>query len=273
MKTSKKGESSFEGSDTSADMENLDLYEASSKYYDIWHEEFREDIDFYLKLAAKTGGPVLELMSGTGRVLVPFAQAGYDITGVDRSPSMLDVCTTRLSFLEGDVQQRIDVVQGDVRTIKLDKKFKLVVMPFNSFLHLLETEDQVATLKNVLDHLEKGGLFSFAIFNPRLDRPVGLLRHRGTKLTAQGEVISWFESQTFDAPNERTTVHYFYDISRQDRPLRRVTSKFTLRYLFHREVVALLKQCGFELAQAYGDYEGSEFSAISERMVYVARKP
>ena len=272
MRTPRKEESSFGALDTSADMENLDLYEGSAKYYDIWHEDQQDDVKFFLDLASKTGGPVLEFMCGTGRVLIPFAQAGYDITGVDRSTAMLDGCTTKMAFLKPDEQQRIDIVQSDVRNVKLDRKFRLAFIPFNSFLHLLETKDQEAVLCNIHAHLEDGGLFSFVVFSPRLDRPEQLLRHRGTKLTPQGEVISWFESQTFDQPSQRTTVTYFYDISRQDKPVRRVTSVFTLRYLFQREAIELLVRCGFELIEVNGDYHGGPFKATSEHMLFVARK-
>jgi hypothetical protein len=120
-------------------------------------------------------------------------------------------------------------------------------VPYSSFLHLLETKDQEVALKAIRNHLDEDGLFSFAVFSPRLDRPEQLLRHRGTRLTPQGEIISWFESQIFDQPSQRTTVTYFYDISRQDKPLRRVTSVFTLRYLFHREALEMLSRCGFEV--------------------------
>lgn len=272
MRTPRKEESSFDVSGTSADVESLDLYEGTAKYYDIWHEDYHDDVQFFLGLANRTGGPVLEGMSGTGRVLMPFAQAGFDITGVDRSPAMLDQCATKVSFLRADVQQRIDMVQGDIRDVKLDRKYKLAFIPFNSFLHLLETRDQELALRNIRDHLEDGGLFSFVVFSPRLDRPEQLVRHRGTKLTRQGEVISWFESQTFDQPSQRTTVTYFYDISRQDRPVRRVTAVFTLRYLFQREALELLDRCGFEVLEVNGDYHGGPFKATSELMLFVARK-
>ncbi len=272
MRTSQKGESSFGASDTSADVESLDLYEVSAKYYDIWNEDFQDDVQFYLKLAERTGGPVLECMSGTGRVLIPFARAGLDITGVDRSPAMLDVCATKLSFEKSEVQQRVDMLQGDVRDVKLDRMFKMAFMPVNSFLHLLEQRDQEAALRNIHAHLEEGGLFSFVVFSPRLNRPEQLLRHRGTKITRQGEIISWFESQTFDQANQRTTVTYFYDISRQDKPVRRVTSVFTLRYLFHREAQELLERTGFDVLEVYGDYNGGPFKATSELMLFVARK-
>jgi SAM-dependent methyltransferase len=272
MRMSIKGESSFAGSDTSDDVENLDLYEATAKYYDIWNEDYQEDVQFYLKLAARTGGPVLECMSGTGRILIPFAREGHEITGVDRSPAMLDMCSTKIAFEKANVEARIEIVMGDIRDFKVDRKFKLAFVPFNSFLHLLETKDQEAALLNIRDHLVDGGLFSFAVFAPRLDRPEQLLRHRGTKLTHQGEIISWFEAQTFDQPNQRTTVTYFYDISRQDRPVRRITTVFTLRYLFCREATELLARCGFEVESVSGDYGGGELKSNSDLMVFVARK-
>ena len=112
MKTSKKEGISLEGSDTSNDEESMDAYEAFAKYYDIWHEDYSADIDYYLRLAEGTGGPVLECMSRTGRALIPFAQKGFNITGVDRSPAMLDMCTTRVSFQRLEVQQRINVIPG-----------------------------------------------------------------------------------------------------------------------------------------------------------------
>jgi SAM-dependent methyltransferase len=272
MRTSRKGESSLGKSATNNEVESLDEYEASAKYYDVWHADFTEDIEFYLKLAERTGGPVLELMCGTGRVLIPFAQAGYEITGVDRSPSMLDVCTAKIGFLKKEEQERIDIIQDDVRTFKAPTKFKFAFLPFNSFLHLLETEDQEIVLGNIASHLVEGGIFSFSIFNPRLDRPERLLRHRGTKLTPQGEIISWFEAQTFDTPSQKTTVHYFYDISRQDKPLRRVTTMMILRYMFYSEAIGLLSRAGFEVQEVYGDYFNSPFKNNSELMVFVCRK-
>jgi len=271
MRTSRRGESSFGASDTSAE-ENLDLYEASARYYDIWYEDFHEDIEFYLQLAERTGPPVLECMSGTGRVLVPFARAGYEITGVDRSLTMLDLCTTKVMLERPEVQHRVEVVHADVRDVRLERRFKLVFMPLNSFLHLLTVEDQERALRTVWEHLEDGGLFSFAVFSPRLDRPEHLVRHRGTRLTNQGEIISWFEAQTYEEGTQRTTLTYFYDISRQDKPVRRVTSVFTLRYLFHREALELLARNGFEVLETYGDYRGGELTATSGLMVFVARK-
>ncbi len=127
-------------------------------------------------------------------------------------------------------------------------------------------------MKNIANHLDDDGLFSFSVLNPYLERKDGVLKHRGTKLTPNGEIISWFGSQTYDPLTQRSDVHYLYDISKQDKPLRRVTTAFTLRYLFYMEAVELLERCGLKDIKLYGDYSGAPFKSTSEMMVIVSRK-
>jgi len=274
MRISRRGENCSAGSATSARVvkESLDEYDVSAKYYDIWTEDLVDDIAFYEQLAETTGSPILECMCGTGRLLIPLAKKKQKVTGVDRSTAMLDCLTAKLDLLDDETQSRIDVIHDDVRTFKTKERFKLAIIPFNSFLHLLETEDQESALNNIRKHLAGDGLLSMSVFNPKLDRAERVVRHDGTKLTAQGEIISKFECQTFDQPSQRTTVHFFYDISRQDRQLRRVTTTFTLRYLFHREAMDLLRRCGFDVLEVYGDYDFSPFKKTSDFMIFVARK-
>jgi SAM-dependent methyltransferase len=270
MTSSKRGEASSGRSDISSD-EGLDLYEIGAKYYDLWYPDI-EDYEFYRGMAERTGGPILECMCGTGRLLIPLAKEGYDITGFDLSYAMLDRLTAKLEELDEDVQERVHIGHADIRDFSCNRRYKLIFVPLNSFMHLLETEDQEAALRNIADHLDEGGLFCMSLFNPKLDRPEGLMRHRGTTTTPQGEVISKFESQTFDVPRQRTTVHYFYDVSKQDRELRRVTTAVTLRYLFHQEAVELLNRCGLEVVDTYGDHNMAPFRKGSDSMVFVARK-
>ncbi len=273
MTKSRKGNSSSARSDTSArEPEPLDEYEQSARYYDVWYEDFTEDIGFYQKLAEEEGGPILELMCGTGRVMIPLADAGFEVTGVDRSQAMLDILTAKLDLIGGRVERNIDIIEGDVRTFATSKRFKLAIVPFNSFLHLLTTEDQKAALRNISMHLDKNGVLAISVFNPKLDRPEELVRHRGTKVTSKGEIISKFEAQAFDLAERTTTVHYFYDISRQDKEFRRVTTTMTLRLLFYKELVELLEDAGFEVTATYGDYAFSPYRKSSERMTFVARK-
>jgi len=274
MRMPKKGKSSSGRSDTSSEnaRDMLDEYEQLSKYYDVWYEDYTEDIEFYRTLAERTGSPILECMCGTGRIMIPLADAGFEVTGVDKSAAMLDILSAKLDLIGGRVERNIDVIQGDVRSFKTDKRFRLAFIPFNSFLHLLTRKEQEEALENVADHMVEDGMLSISVFNPRLDRPENLMRHRGTKVTSKGEIISKFEAQTIDTSNQTTTVHYFYDISRQDREFRRVTTTMTLRFLFYQELVDLLNRCGFVLEVTYGDYAFSPYKKNSELMTFVARK-
>lgn len=88
-------------------MRTRNLYD-DARYYDALFPG-PNDLPFYQRQIAAHGGPVLELACGTGRLTVPLAAAGADITGIDRSPSMLEAARNRaardqveVSFQEGD---------------------------------------------------------------------------------------------------------------------------------------------------------------------------
>lgn len=267
---SRREEDSSGRSDISYD--EPDLYESLGKYYDVWYEDLKDDVEFYRQMAEKVGGPILECMCGTGRALIPLAEDGYEIWGFDRSHSMLDRLAAKMEQADDEVQERVRVYHADMRTFQCPRRYRLVLIPFNAFLHLLEREEQEAALRNVAEHLEDGGRFVISVFNPRLDRPEELMRHRGTKTLINGEIVSKFEAQTFDQPHHRTTVHYFIDISRQDREMRRVTACFTIRYMSYQEMVDLMEACGLEVVETYGDWHFNEFNKNSDMMVFVAKR-
>jgi SAM-dependent methyltransferase len=270
---SRRERNSSEKSDTSAEAEtNLDLYESTARYYDLQQSDFPQDTDFYLEMAERMAGPILVCMCGTGRILIPLAEAGFEVVGVDRSPAMLDECARKVDLLDPLVQSRIEIIQDDVREVSLDREFVLAIVPFNSFLHLIETSDQVNALNNIHSHLNENGLIVISVFNPDPTTPNNVVKHGGTILTDGGEILSRFESRTFDRESQTTTTHSFYDISRQDRSLRRVTVEYTLRYVFHQEMVALLERTGFDVLEVYGDYEFTPFNEDDPVMVFIARR-
>jgi SAM-dependent methyltransferase len=270
----RKGKSSSARSATSAERakDELDEYEVMAKYYDVWYEDFTEDIEFYRTLAERSGGPVLECMCGTGRVMIPLADAGFEVTGVDQSSAMLDMLSSKIELIGGKVERNIEVIEADIRSFKTPARFRFAFVPFNSFLHLLTRKEQLDALSNISAHMVEDGLLSISVFNPRLDRPENLVRHRGTKVTSKGEIISKFEAQTFDIGRMNTTVHFFYDISRQDREFRRVTTSMTIKLMTYQEMADLLDASGFALDAVYGDYSFSPYRKNSELMAFVARK-
>ena len=123
------------------------------------------DTPFYLALAqhaAARDHAVLDLACGTGRITLPLARAGIDVTGLDNAPAMLDVAR-RKAAAEG---LELTWVEADMRNFELDRLFGLIVMPYRSFLHLLTAEDQASCLTAVHRHLVPGGRFALNLFTP-----------------------------------------------------------------------------------------------------------
>lgn len=126
-----------------------------------------DDVSFYLDLAqraAAEGQAVLELACGTGRVTIPIAMAGVDITGLDNAPAMLDVARRKAEAAGADVRW----VAADMRSFELEQRFGLVIIPFRSFLHLLTETDQLACLTRVSEHLVPGGRLALNFFVPKV---------------------------------------------------------------------------------------------------------
>jgi SAM-dependent methyltransferase len=126
-----------------------------------------DDVPFYVDLARQAAGrgeAVLELACGTGRVTIPIAQAGVEVTGLDNAPAMLDVARRKAAAAGVDVRW----VLGDMRTFRLGQRFGLVIIPFRSFLHLLTDADQQACLQHVYEHLLPGGRFALNFFVQKL---------------------------------------------------------------------------------------------------------
>ncbi|HTJ84216.1 MAG TPA: class I SAM-dependent methyltransferase, partial [Polyangiaceae bacterium] len=121
---------------------------------------------FYVDRAEQSGGPVLEYGCGNGRILIPTARAGIEITGVDLSDTMLADLERRLADEPRDVRARVTVKKGDMRSLALRKKFALVTCPFNAFLHLYERSDIERFLARVKAHLAPKGRFLFDISVP-----------------------------------------------------------------------------------------------------------
>ena len=118
-------------------------------------------IAFYAALAQETGGPVLEIACGTGRVSIPIARLGLAVTGLDIVPRMLARARSKSAGLP------VRWVEGDARTFDLGERFRLIFLTGNAFQAFLTRTDQEALLERVRAHLHDDGLFAFETRNPR----------------------------------------------------------------------------------------------------------
>src|SRR5207253_2377433 len=114
--------------------------EQTAALYDTISTGLEGDVSFYVDEARNSGAPVLELGCGTGRILIPIAETGIEIVGLDAAQSMLDIARRKVAALPEETQRRIELTEGDMRHFDLGRRFSLVLIPYRAFLHLLTVE-------------------------------------------------------------------------------------------------------------------------------------
>jgi len=249
----------------------MSAYDPFARYYDADFRDYHDDLPFLHEMARRSGGLILELMCGTGRVLLPLAESGFTITGVDLSPAMLEIA--RAQVMEAGLEQRVTLLEGDVRALPLPPdSFALAFVAVNSFMHLDEVRDQLATLANVRRALNRRGLLVIDLFNPdpreiaREDNRLVLDR----EYQLDGRHVQKFVAIDSDAAAQLSRVTYLYDETAADGQLTRHTMRFTLRWLYRFELEHLLARAGFTLRNLYGSYELDDYGSGSPRMIAVA---
>lgn len=256
-----------------------DEYKFVAELYDhVVPYRNRQDISFFVTAAQVSRGPVLEIGCGTGRVLIPTAQAGIDIVGLDLSSHMLKVCQERLQRESGEVQSRVQLRQADMRQFELGCTFKLVTMPFRPFQHLTIVGDQLSCLACIHRHLDRDGKLILDLFNPSLDAlvsdNVGEMGEEPEFILPDGRrVVRRHKISSKDRFNQINYTELIYYVTHPDGQKERLVHSFSMRYLFRFEAEHLLARCGFELEQVYAGYDKSIYGTkYPGELVLVARK-
>ena len=241
-------------------------YDALAELYDLQYRHYRDDLPFYTRLADDYGGPVLELGAGTARVSAALARAGHEVVALEPSSEMIKRGQKRLT--EANLTN-VTYVQGDMRSVQLERQFPLVIAPFNTLMHLYTLPDQNAALQTVRAHLAPGGRFAFDLYTPNFNE-LGVLRLEPEWAHVGGESGELFLLQTHDPDSQTLTSHYFLDMTDDTGVLRRQRSILTQRYFYRFELERALAQNGFGHCQVYGDFDRSQFYASAPHLVVVA---
>lgn len=239
-----------------------------AEFYDLVYDPLSSDADWCRVLAARNGGPVLELGCGSGRIAVPLAADGHRVVGLDRSPAML--ARARARATRAGVE--LELHEADVRDFSLDEAFPLVLMVLNTFL-MLEPKDRLACLARAREHLAEGGRFALHVFQPdpaKVAGYEGAVVEEGTFETESGSRVTAFTSTR--ATVDRSTFSWICDEVGEDRVVRRYSRTTTLHYLYRREAELLFAAAGFSIESIEGDYDGSPADERSPRLLVVARR-
>lgn len=250
-----------------------DQYDQLAPLYDLIHAGVRDDIPFYLAMAVETGGPVLELGCGSGRTLVPLAEAGYDVIGLDSSGAMLERARARLG--RSPSGERVRLVHGDMTGFDLQATFPLITVPFHTWMHLTTRQAQLAALASIRRHLEPDGRLVIHLPAPativEAEHDGALVLENSLTDPETGETVLQFSTTRLDEELQLYDVTWIYDRIAADGTVRRLVLPMMLHYLFPHQADLLLQQSGLAVVALWGDYDCSPYSDESAHLIIVAQ--
>jgi SAM-dependent methyltransferase len=257
---------------------------ALARLYDVDLLDDPGDLDLYLALAARGSGPVLELAAGTGRLAVPLAAAGHNVTAVDIDPAMLArlrrrAATAAASAGDAAVERRLEVVEADLRDLRLPTagSFTLAFIALNSLFLLPAREDQRKAFQTLARHLAPGGLAVVDVWLPngddlaRFDGRMSLEYDRPDPET--GRLVTKVAAARHDASTGVVSLTTIYEEGRQGEPAARYVRYDDLRLVSAAELADFAAAAALEVETIAGDYELGALAAGGDRAILIGRRP
>lgn len=249
---------------------------ALARYYDLDTSAEIEDVEMYLALAAASDGPILELAAGSGRISVPLAAAGHRVTGVDLDPAMLDRARSRWAAHDGGAGGgSLDLVEADMTMVALTERFGLVMLAFNGMFVLSDRSAQEQAMQTIVTHLAPDGR---AVIDVWLPAPEDLVLYDGRLVNdwvrenpETGNQVAKMTSARYSPATGTATLDTFFDEWQQTETPQRTHRRDELNFVTAGELLALVERSGLEAQIVAGDYDMTQLTTHSDRLVLVAR--
>jgi SAM-dependent methyltransferase len=245
-------------------------YEGIAEYYDYFADN--EDLPLYLKYARQQGSPVLDLAAGTGRVSFVLARAGFAVTALENSPSMLAEFRRRQSQMPKDPATLVDVVEGDMRDFSLGRRYSLVIIP-GSLGHAMTSEQQISTLKCIRNHMKRDAIFILDLY------PGALIPERSSfsEVPVQlpdGRLVVRSGIVSCDMVRQVMSAELTY---KESSPAgagegRETHVKSHAAVIFNREADLLVRIAGLHVIAELGGFDGKPYEPESSRRILILRK-
>lgn len=246
----------------------LPLYEDAA-FYDAEFATRDHELPFYRRLALEAGGPVLELCCGTGRITLPLAEAGVDITGVDVAPAMIARARERAAAARLEVPFHL----ADIRTLALPgpaRRFRLAFIATNALQHLHDLDSIAAFFERAAAHLEPGGRLVLDVFNPSVKK---LARTADQPYLFKRFALADGRTVEVEAASEYlpATQLLHFTLRYRHRGELLLAKDVRMRCFFPDELLALCRLGGFEVLERLGDYDRRPFDDSAPRQLLVCR--
>jgi SAM-dependent methyltransferase len=257
-----------------------DSYNISAKHYDRAYAAKQDlvDLPFYLDLAKRSGGPVLEIACGTGRVLLEIAREGISIDGVDNSSPMLGTLASRLEREPRAVRDKVTLHEGDMRSFILNRKFPLVIIPFRPMQHMYSVTDQLAALATAAAHLEEDGKLAFDVFYPKFELIPEGLNEEVLDLEWSDDsnppktVRRFLKKHSFDKIHQTFAATFIFRTYRGNELIQEETEPLKMSYYTYPHLRALFLLAGLEPLEEYGSFAKAPLDNNSDQMIFILGK-
>jgi SAM-dependent methyltransferase len=252
---------------------------ALARLYDLDLLENPGDVGLYLALATRTGGPVLELAAGTGRIAVPLAAAGHDVTAVDLDPAMLERAYARAAAMDGRIEGRLELIEADLLDLDLPSAgtYRLAIIALNSLFLLATRDAQRQAFRTIARHLAPGGLAAVDVWLPE---PEDLARFDGRMIfeyerrePESGHEVTKVDSARYDPATGVVDLTVIYEEGPAGGSPIRWIRRDSLRLVGADELRAMAEDAGLVVDEVGGDYDLDPIRPGSERAVLIARLP
>jgi len=226
------------------------------------------DLPFYSRwLKERKNGNILELCCGTGRLTIPLAMEGYNITGVDNCTSMLKQANEKATEENVSVQ----FIESDMRSLDLPEVYDIIFIPFNSIHHLYDNQDFFDVLTSVKKHLKNDGYFLFDCFNPDIHYIVHSENEEkiiAEYSTRDGRQVIIKQAMAYENKTQINRIKWHYFINGNFDSVQNMD----MRMFFPKELDTYLSMYGFEIIHKFGGFNEEIFENESEKQIFVCKK-
>ncbi len=254
---------------------STDFYDTIARYYDAENEDMTDDLELYSALAERTGGPILDIGCGTGRVMLHLASEGYPVAGLDTSQAMLERGRRKLHN-RIDLHDLVTFHHGDAINYPLPEHYPLILIPYNGLMHFRTSADQIALLRHLAGYLDDDGLLVIDLPNAgemfaTVDDGAVTLE-RSFVEPERGRLVMQQSVSALNRTEQLQYITWIYDEIGANNVVQRTVAPLTLRYVFPAELDLLLQVSGLRRVNRYGDYRQGPFEEGCPRLIVAASK-
>ena len=243
----------------------------NGELYDILFKDFPYAIDFYVGLAREAKGPVLDIGCGTGRILLPCMQAGADVDGLDLSEAMLNTLRHKAAVLH----LAPSLYRADMSDFRLPRRYALIMITFNAFIHNLTQEAQLGCLELCRQQLAPGGVLAFDTFFPALAMFAAPENTRVLELEIRhpqtGSPLRLYDTRSFNRVEQiQRSINEIELLDDEGKVNTIQRSEFSTRFVYKAEMALLLRLAGFARWEIFGDFNRRPLTQETDSMIVFA---